>query len=130
VGPGDLFLGSGSAGIIKLTTHLHLELKLRIMGAVPPPLLMTSWHILGQLSLMTIKEFMFPVWLPQYNLPSIKPHTMMMMMMMMMMIVVVVVVVMMKAARRHITYRARLSEFSKKMGKRIMHGQYLKSIDS
>ena len=75
MGPGDFFLGSGAAGIIKLTTHLHLVFKLRIMEAVPPPLLMTSWHILGQFSLMKIKEFIFPVWLPQYNLPSIKPHT-------------------------------------------------------
>jgi len=64
VGTGDFFLGNGAAGIIKPTTHLHLVLKLRIMGAAHPPLLMTSWHVLGQLSLMTIKEFMFPVWLP------------------------------------------------------------------
>lgn len=60
MGPGDFFLGRGAAGIIELTTHLHLVLKLRITGAAPPPLLMTSWHVLGQLYLMTIKEFVFP----------------------------------------------------------------------
>jgi len=46
------------------------------------------------------------------------------------MIVVVVVMIIMKAAGRHTTYRAGLGQFFKKMGKQVMHGQYLKRIDS
>jgi hypothetical protein len=45
-------------------------------------------------------------------------------------VVVAAMMMMMKAPGRHTTKRAGLGEFFKKMGKQVMHGQYLKSIDS
>jgi len=44
---GVLSTNGQSGQFVSLTSHLHLMLKLRMKGAVPPFLYMSTWHIQG-----------------------------------------------------------------------------------
>jgi hypothetical protein len=44
MGTGYSFGGGEAAGVVKLTTHLHLVLGLRMRGATPPLLNTSSWR--------------------------------------------------------------------------------------